>query len=101
MCEFRARLRQPMSEIFLGCIVKSVGERISKSQGVTYYHIEFSNTSLLLNWFPSFDEYGVRPEVGDSLNLSVRWERTPYGRGYPRYWFRAWPLFPKESDYHE
>lgn len=87
--EFRAKLRKPRSELWLGCVVKSAEERVSKAQGMPYIKLTFENCPFVCI-LSAYDmmaaervarEHGVPMPVainpGDMVNLDVRWRKTP------------------------
>jgi hypothetical protein len=87
--EFRAKLRKPKQALWLGCVVKSVEEGVSKARGMPYVKIRFDNCPfvLIVNPYDLMNaekiarEYGMTPptaiEVGELLNLNVSWRKTP------------------------
>ncbi|QHB80494.1 hypothetical protein P6F35_gp61 [Sphingomonas phage vB_StuS_MMDA13] len=87
--EFRVKARKPKAALWLGCVVKSAEERVSKAQGMPYIKLTFENCPFVCV-FSAYDmmaaervarEYGVSMPVGinpgDMVNLDVRWRKTP------------------------
>lgn len=85
---FRAKLRKPKDELWLGCIIKSKRAWINKNgdPGLT---LGFKNCP----WFASYTRRDFErgcplPKIGDSINVEFRWryltnnvvEIAPYGR---------------------
>lgn len=86
--DFAAKVRKPKQELWLGCVVTEVEEKISKSGGQVFLKIKFSNcpyvgvfTEREVQWLQQLGWEHRRktrlPEVGDSLNVYVTWHLNP------------------------
>lgn len=87
---FRAKLRKPKDELWLGCIIKSKRSWISKN-GDQWLTIGFENCPLFATFTSrDFERKGELPMIGDVVNVEFHWHEyydgrwtpmiTPYGR---------------------
>ena len=91
--DFAAKPRKPKQELWLGCVVTEIEEKVSKIGGQLYLKIKFSNCPFI-GVFSEQDGHRLHqlgwkhrrkarlPEVGDSLNVYVTWHLNPpeYGK---------------------
>lgn len=75
---FRAKLRIPRNELWLGCVINSKREWINRNgdPGMT---LGFSNCPMFATFTRrDFELSGKLPVIGDSVNVQFDWRRDKF-----------------------